>query len=469
MTQADPTSKPRRWQKPRRKGRLLTIALSATAVVAGGAFLMQGRPSFAETRPVSVTLDPSAIAVRPTPLTVGVAVHFGIGGDFGYVPDTTARLIDQIGFDSVRDDLSWFDFDRSGGMIPSRLAGFLALTRARPLLILTAKNQASPDTNPPLDARGRAAYAGFVARVAKSAGAKGAILELGNEWNMNAAPVKRPWLTDAGQPDDPRAASNYAPLARAGALAIRSTGSNATILSGAIGIDPTWRWTSALVRDGAPALASGLSLHIYNHCEANTDDRTAQQAIGQLNTMRKTLSSSGLTVPPIYVTEVGWPTSTSCKIERDVQANNMAQFLLWASSTSWVRGVWIYQFKDQGRNAAEIEDNFGLYDFDYKPKPAACFVKESIALIHSAQGSAIRQPTPNVYLLQQSTVKGPRLIAWTGKPGSEASLRIDNNSTVTARPLCGTSSTGSDVTITATPTVIDLPAGAKVNVLVTPR
>lgn len=429
-----------------------TIAAVAVALAGGKIY-----SSLAKEPAASVVLDPALLAPRPRPMMVGVGVHFGIGGEYGYDPVRSAKAIEDIGFDSFRDDLSWRHFDKSG--VTAKLAGFMNVTRARPLLILTAWNDDLPGGRVPLEGSARAAFGAFGAKAARHLGTEQpALLEIGNEWNLGAA-RGQPRFTDEGRTEDPRSAANYAPLAQAGVTAIKRSAPRAQVLVGAAGTDPQWQWVRGVVRRGGLRGADGLSVHIYNQCEARTNDRTAAQAFEQLDRLKQALVPSALkAMPPVYVTEIGWPTATKCVVSREMQAANMAQFLLWTSATPWVRGVWLYQLKDQGHQPADIEDNFGLYDYDYGPKPAVCAVRESIRLIRSAVSSRAIRVNEGTFLLHLSTKSGPRLLAWTAYPGRRVKLSLDTKTPLVAQPLCGAGQASTrPIAVEQMPVVINLP------------
>ncbi|PCD01741.1 hypothetical protein COC42_16650 [Sphingomonas spermidinifaciens] len=393
---------------------------------------------------------------RPAPLIVGVATHFGIGGEYGYDIDKSARAIAEIGFDSFRDDLGWQWFDTHGQQPLPRLSQFIKATRARPLIILGAEYPDRADLDPPLTPAARQAYAKFTAAAAQLPELKGAMFEIGNEWNLRAA-KGRPLMQDAGQAGDPRAATAYVPAAIAGARAVRSAQPGATVLVGAAGIDPGWKWISAVSRSAAPA-ATGVSAHYYNQCEPGPR-RTGDDTIRQIERLHTSLAGPSGKAPPIYVTEFGWPTARNCPVSRDQAANNAAQFILWAGATPWLRGVWIYQLKDQGRDPVDIEANFGIYDYDYRPKPAACLVRESIAIVRAMKGASVQRGPMGTMLVLTRGASGRRLIAWTGDVGAQATLAIRGQPSLTAQPLCGQPGRGATAALGNRPVVIDLPPG----------
>lgn len=452
----------RTWHPLRsRRRRQATIASAGLAGVAAIALslLWTGNATSSQA-PVTVTLNYDSLPARAKPLIMGIGVHFGLNQTWGYEQAPTAKAIAMLGVDSFRDDLPWQVFKRNGlnqpGSLSPRLAGMIAATPARPLLIPAYGHPAFRKGATPIDDEGRALFASFAGEAAKALRANPPYYEIWNEWNMSAG--QGPRLADAGQPGDPRAASNYAPLAKRTVDAIRAADPNAFILVGAVGEDPQWKWTDAIMALGATDRANGLSVHYYNHCKRQ-NERTAAEAVSRIELLRRMqVAKQGDRALPIYITETGWPTTTGghCDIPRQQSGDNAAQFLLWAAATPWIGGVWIYQLRDQGRNAAELEDNFGLLDYDYKPKPGACMVADVTRIVHAARRWRVLRQGGGLTLIQLDGTQGRRLVAYAEQQGKVAHLSFGGRP-VAARPLCqpAPSAPATTIDVGTRPVVID--------------
>ncbi|WP_262049113.1 glycoside hydrolase family 5 protein [Bradyrhizobium sp. Bra78] len=445
--------------------RAATRGLVALAVIAAGLLFSK---IYAANQTTSFWIGKQPLAERAERPIIGIGVHFGIGGEYGYSPQKTALTLRSDAFDSVRDDLAWSLF-QAGPTIgnaatqvarePAKLFDFLDRTQARPLLILGHPNPLVPDGQPPLTDVGRKSFGDFAAKAVQATAKRNPIYEIWNEWNMNAV-LGRPFLVGEGDPSDPRAAANYSALAKEALARIRSVAPQAQVLVGAVGMDPDWKWTMALVRSGALDGASGLSVHLYNHCEREVSNRTAEAAIHQVSSLRKLLDSAGSNIP-IFVTEVGWPTtSKTCPISTQTAANNIAQFLFWTAATPWIKGAWIYEMKDQGSDPTALEDNFGLYDYAFSPKPAACATREAIAIIKSMGPMRLEQPLPGLFVVEATTPGGKQLIAWTSQEKTSATLEFPNDTKPEFAPLCQQKTTSSTIRLGATPVAITLPTTA---------
>ncbi len=403
-----------------------------TGLVLGG--LVGGAVALASMAPMASSpgtfrpLPDGPLTRRTVPLIIGVGVHFGIGGEYGYDPARTAQAMDTVGASSFRDDLTWAGFKGAGmnapGSMRPRQAAFLAATRARPLFILDHPNPAIGGDGVPVTDAGRAAFAGFAGDAARQTAARRPIYEIWNEWNLNAAPAMGKLIGPAA-PGDPRGGAAYARLAAQATAAIRASQPNATILSGAAGTDAGWQWVRSVAGGGGLKGADGLSVHYYNHCE-RPENRTAAEAITRMQALNGAMRTRGGRAMPIYVTEIGWPTTQggSCDIARNDSGNNIAQFLLWSAATPWMRGVWVYQLKDQGQKPTDIEDNFGLFTYDYKPKPAACMMRDVSRLIGRAKSWRIDRPQPGLTVAKMDDGQSRTLVAWTDRATQKAELQL---------------------------------------------
>ncbi|MFG1333726.1 cellulase family glycosylhydrolase [Xanthobacter autotrophicus] len=434
------------------------------ALIAAGLFLSAFASTAKAADVKTLSFSRAPLAARQPPLVIGVGVHFGIGGTFNYVPETTAARIRDLGVDSFRDDLPWPVFDAPGAAIgqpqPARLFRFMTLTQAQPLLILGHSNPAVPGGEKPMNVKGRTAFADFTVRAAAATRPFNPMFEIWNEWNLTGG-QRPPWLTGAGSPSDPRAATHYSALARAAVPSLRAADPKATILSGAAGIDPGWQWTKAIVQDGALEGASGLSVHYYNHCEPDIRTRTATDIVNRLTDLQGLLRSRTGSDVPIFLTEFGWPTANRpCVISRQAAADNIAQMLLWSAATPWLKGLWVYQLKDQGRDLDELEDNFGLYDYDYNPKPAACAVREAIRLIKAAGSFRLERPFQDLFVLQASTPEGIRLVSWTSRTDTRGILRFRGGEPHRATGLCNPrpAEQANGIAVGPEPVIIDIGA-----------
>ncbi|QOZ11528.1 hypothetical protein [Bradyrhizobium sp. CCBAU 51765] len=414
----------------------------------------------------SILLSVPACAQHAQPLDarflLGVGTHQGLGGPVsarGYVPAENVAQIKQLGLNSFRDDFPWSDFETAGrrmGFTP-RLGRLEAQVRsgvARPLLILAFGHHLVPNSSPPTTDEARQRFADYAAAAAQSVVAQHPLFELWNEWNL------------AAKKDAAFSPENYLALAEAARPAVKRVAPNAPFLVGALGDDPGWTWTEKMLRTGILQYADGASIHLYNFC-MGPSKRTSAEIIDRLTTFHRLVSqASGNADFPIYVTETGWTTATNkCGVSEQAQADNTAQLILWAATAGrWLKGIWLYELKDSGRNPSELEDNFGLYRFDNSPKPVACAAQGAWAFIRSSLNAERRELASGVVSINASTASGGRIAVWSEAPDRRYEIRLkeDQEGATFAMPCDSAARPASRawIPVSSTPVLIAVNNGA---------
>ncbi|SPP97572.1 MULTISPECIES: hypothetical protein [Bradyrhizobium] len=414
----------------------------------------------------SIVLSVPACAQQAQPLDtrflLGVGTHQGLGGpvsERGYVPAENIAQIKQLGFNAFRDDFPWSDFEVGGrrmGFTPrlGRLEAQVKSGVARPLLILAFGHHLVPNSSPPTTDEARQRFADYAAAAAQSVVAQHPLFELWNEWNL------------AAKKDAAFSPENYLALAEATRPAVKRVAPNAPFLVGALGDDPGWTWTEKMLRTGILQYADGASIHLYNFC-MGPSKRSSAEIIERLTAFHRLVGqASGNADFPIYVTETGWTTPTNkCGVSEQAQADNTAQLILWASTaTRWLKGIWIYELKDSGKNPSELEHNFGLYRFDNSPKPVACAAQGAWAFIRSSLSAERRELASGVVSINASTTSGGRVAVWSEAPDRRYEIRLkgDQQGATYALPCdaAATPASGAWIPVSSTPVLIAAKNGA---------
>lgn len=414
----------------------------------------------------SILLSLPACAQHAQPLDarflLGVGTHQGLGGPVsarGYVPAENIAQIKQLGLNSFRDDFPWSDFETAGrrmGFTPrlGRLEAQVRSGAARPLLILAFGHHLVPNSSPPTTDEARQRFADYAAAAAQSVVAQHPLFELWNEWNL------------AAKKDAAFSPENYLALAEAARPAVKRVAPNAPFLVGALGDDPGWTWTEKMLRTGILQYADGASIHLYNFC-MGPSKRTSAEIIDRLTAFHRLVGqASGNPDFPIYVTETGWTTATNkCGVSEQAQADNTAQLILWASTAArWLKGVWLYELKDSGKDPSELEHNFGLYRFDNSPKPVACAAQGAWAFIRSSLSAERRELASGVVSINASTASGGRVAVWSEAPDRRYEIRLkgEQEGATFAMPCDSAArpASGAWIPVSSTPVLIAVNGGS---------
>jgi hypothetical protein len=392
-------------------------------------------------------------------LLLGVGTHQGMGGVVskrGYVPAINIKEIKELGVTAFRDDFSWSDFELPGHKLGfaaplGRLEAQITSGIARPILILGSGHYLVPNSTPPTTDQARQRFVEYAIAAAHSVANRRPLFELWNEWNI--ATRQNPQFN----------ADNYLALAQVAYPAVKQAMPGAPFIVGAIGDDPDWKWTKSLLQLGLLKYSDGISIHLYNHC-ASPARRTATEIIERLTVFHNLVAqASGRQDFPIYLTETGWPTATAkCGVSEQVQADNMSQLILWASTApSWLKGISLYELKDSGTNTSELEDNFGLYHFDNAPKPAVCAVGDSWAFIRASLGAKEVKLADDVVLIKSS---GGKAAIWAENSSKHYQVRLKGNAPpVTFDYPCQhspKSAAGTWMTVSSTPLLLSADGSA---------
>lgn len=418
-----------------------------------------------------VSFNGQDLVRRPSPYMVGVGTHFASLDNLNYDPTKSMAKLKELHATSFRDDIFWNAFapswDLQGTRLPAPLMDAAGRTTARPLLILNNGNPNIAGASPPLTDAGRSAFADFARRAAVATQSMNPIYEIWNEWNINAVGSAQP-LIGAGGASDPRAGVNYAALATRATQTIKAQFPNSPVLVGAVGDDAGWLWTKDIVQRGVLTGTDGLSVHLYNFCQGGVS-RTAGELIDRLTSLHDLLAGMNQGGTKVYVTEWGWPTGQGgCAVSSQFAAASMPQFLLESAGLDWIAGSWMYELKDQGADPLDIEQNFGLYDYNFVPKPQQCNVADAGQLIAGATAMSAVRVGGDIVLIKILTAQGLQVVAWS-KSGAGGTVTVGGDVPFSARQLCQSSSaftTVRKVTIGAIPTVIDVPGVSRLAVAV---
>jgi hypothetical protein len=212
--------------------------------------------------------------------------------------------------------------------------------------------------------------------------------EVWNEWNLNTSSKVQPHVWGD--------AASYVNLLRAAYPAIKAKNPDAVVIGGVVGgTDDAWIdkfiaagglssldvfsvhpyvWRKAR-RPNAPTLSwRRLLQELIPSARAATSSQiagTPEDSIAWLDQLKARIDKAapGRQIP-VYVTEIGWPTSSGGGVSESVAAAYLQRFLLLAHTRAWIAGVWWYDLVDDGANATDSEARFGLLRQNGQPKPA---------------------------------------------------------------------------------------------------
>jgi hypothetical protein len=308
------------------------------------------------TRTITPTVAPTLEAAPLPPLdelpdgvipySFGVEIHF---------TRADAYELDRLaagGFRWVRMDLFWhaveiepgrYDFSAYDALVAS-----MARRGIRIVFILDYGNPMYDNGFPPTSAEGRAAFARFAATAVRHYRGKGIVWEIWNEPNLNHF-----WVPEAN-------AAHYGQLALETVAAIRRVDPTALIVAPATsGFDPPY-WT-ALGEMGLFDRLDAVTVHPYGIETPEGVGPFYVQLTGLLHRFSPAWKI------PILSGEWGYA-SVVDGLSEGQQAQYLARQWLVNLAYDVNLSIW-YDWRDDGMDRTDLEQNFGTVHHDFSPKP----------------------------------------------------------------------------------------------------
>jgi len=342
------------------------------------------------------------------PSIYGVQTHFAQSKG---APAIHLPLIREANISSIRDEVYWSQVETQKGVyvIPEHIIKALDLAISngiKPLIILDYGNKYYDGGGMPISEEAQAAFVRYVAFVASYFKGKVHHYEVWNEWNIGAGNIipKPPFK---GDPAD------YVRLLAKTTAALKRIDPSVVVLGGAVaGWDGSW--VEDILKNGAIRHLDGLSIHPYSY-NSGWEGRP-EKLINWLDKLEEITKkySNGREIP-LYLTEIGWPNHTAdIGTQPEVAANYLSRLFLLAAARPFIRGIWWYDFQDDGTELHNAEHNFGLITIDGSPKPAWFMMRDLLAVVQNARFIAQVPAESGLFALRFSNRDGSSTLAiWT--------------------------------------------------------
>ncbi|MBN1359375.1 MAG: cellulase family glycosylhydrolase [Sedimentisphaerales bacterium] len=325
--------------------------------------------SLAALLPVGWVLNPrvtQAQAAGSPRFLLGVCTHFSQGKG---VVEMNLTNISRAGINAIRDEVPWGALEREKGRLemPVQFDAYVRRAAAKGLnvlLILDYANRFYDDGDRPRSPEAIEGFCRYAEFVVRHFGKDVRLYEIWNEWDIGIGLPAR--YNQGGS------AGDYAKLLKAVYPRIKAIDPNVTVIAGASTSGAVKRgWLEEVVKRGALQSCDAISIHGYNYGES-FPQRGPEACAAWITNVQQMLRgyNQGEDVP-FYVTEMGWPTHAGrAGTDPQLSASYLARLYLLARTSDSFKGLWWYDFQDDGWNPQYNEDNFGLVRPDLTPKPA---------------------------------------------------------------------------------------------------
>jgi len=300
------------------------------------------------------------------PFRVGVCTHFSQNKG---IVEMNLASIKNAGIGSIRDEVGWASIEREKGKLVmlERYDHYVRSASAagvEVLLILDYSNRLYDDGDRPRSAEAIEGFCRYAEFVVNHFGNDVRLYEIWNEWDIGIG--LRPPYNIGGSPED------YVKLLKAVYPRIKAVDPGITVMAGGStsgGIKKGW--LEDIIKHGALDCCDAVSIHSYNY-SAKFPERSPEVCsvwmTGVQDMLRKYNKDKDV---PFYVTEMGWPTHVGKRgTAPELSASYLARLYLLARTSPSFRGIWWYDFQDDGWNPEHNENNFGIVRPDLTAKPA---------------------------------------------------------------------------------------------------
>jgi hypothetical protein len=320
-----------------------------------------------------IGLSETAVAKRQSPtgktvrrFNVGVCTHFSQNKG---IVEMNIQSMKNAGIGAIRDEATWSGMEREKGrlVMPERINHYVRRASAAGLnvmLILDYANRFYDDGDRPRSAEAVDGFCRYAEFIVHHFGKDVRLYEIWNEWDIGIG-LPKPY-NKGGSPED------YVRLLEAVYPRIKAVEPGATVIAGGCtsgGVNKGW--FEKIIQLGALDYCDAVSIHSYNY-GSKFPERSPEACSAWMDDVQKMLRkyNKGKDVP-FYVTEMGWPTHIGKRsTEPELSASYLARLYLLARTSSSFRGLWWYDFQDDGWRREYNENNFGIVRPDLTAKPA---------------------------------------------------------------------------------------------------
>jgi len=357
---------------------------------------------------------------------IGACTHFGQGKG---ILEENVSLLKQGGIKGIRDDISWNACEKEKGVLKmpesfSKFVGYSADQGLEPISLLLYANKLYDDGDYPRSPEAVEAFVRYSEFVVSSFKGKGKLYQVWNEWDGGCGmPAK---YHGKGDPE------SYVKLLSAVYPRIKAVDPSITVVSNSVCTGD--KYLKSLLELGMLKHCDVVALHTYNYGDV---EPTPEKWLDRMTGVDKMLRSynDGKEFP-LFVTEMGWPTHIPGGGRSQAEsADYIARLYLLAKTLPYIKGVWWYDFQDDGWDPNYNEDNFGMIRANLTPKKSYYVMKDLAPFINGSRFvERLDAGDPNVWALRFKAADGKDVIAlWSCYKDDDWEIKLSSASGVSSK------------------------------------
>jgi hypothetical protein len=332
-------------------------------------------------------------------------------------------LVQAAGIRSLRDDIHWAEVEREKGVLimPERYERYVdeSLRRGiQPVLILCYGNKLYDGGGYPLSGEAMEAYTRFAEFVVIHFAGRVRQYEIWNEWNIA---ISLPPGTRRGPPEP------YVALLRKVYPRLKAANPDITVVGGAFSGSAVEKgWLEAACRAGLLDSLDAFSFHPYCYRQEGDGRLPEIGYIKQIRDSQEVTRRYQKRDIPIYITEVGWPDHHGPDGSTPADsARFLARTYLLTRTMPFIRGLWWYDFCDDGLDPNEREHHFGIVTRDLTQKPAYTVMSDVCRSFEHTQYVGAVPSDPALHILEFRRDSGATLYALWSSNAAERKVTLE--------------------------------------------
>ncbi|MDG1644317.1 hypothetical protein DA718_09765 [Klebsiella huaxiensis] len=341
--------------------------------------------------------------------------------------------IEKFGFNSIRTDMSWSWVEKLRGNYAmgeaakksQSLVDSFTSDNNSALIVLAYGNPLYTPTGFPENEQQIQDFVNYTTFVVSNNKGKAKYYEIWNEWTYKTGiPDRRNKVPSS---------DIYLELVKKTYENIKAIDPDAIILTGTV--NPTNKrdveWFDQLIDKGILNYIDGVSLHPYSFMHGNKKLRGATENYQTLVEYQKHLVTKSKKNIRLYITEMGIPTyDGEGGVSRLDAARFIFKYTLLVMSNPDIKGIWWYDYSDDGLLRRNKENNFGMIDFYFKPKSSILAISAVSKITNkSLITSEIKDDT--VIINIKSAINGStRHVSWSDKSPANSSVNVIDNGSI---------------------------------------
>jgi len=353
------------------------------------------------------------------PFMVGTCTH--IPSHKRGLAESNLNMIKEAGIMSTRDESPWYLCEPKKGelKVPADYLKYIDQARSRglsPLNLLVYGNHLYDEGCYPHSTEAVEAFTRYSETMATALKGKVRMHQVWNEWDGSCG--MSPKFKGKNPPDQyVRLLENVYPR-------LKKIDPTAVVISTSVCSGDAW--FEKMLQAGAMKSCDVLALHTYNYGDGTPE--TWYERMIKIRTMIRQYNNGKDF--PLYITEMGYPTQLDARgTSPELSAAYMARIYLLAKTFDFIKGLWWYDFQDDGWKSTYNEDNFGIVKADLTAKPAYYVMRDLAPLIKN--GVFVKRlptPDPQIWVLQFKLPDGKDTLAlWSAYADDDWQICLRRN------------------------------------------